>query len=117
MFPIAPAIVAISIGVVCLAGSALGVVSGLLSALILKLHVRVAWQDAILEAIAVPIGLFLVFITPWPENTVRRSIVGGGEIETTMHQFQHPFAVAFALAATLPLLRQLYRRKQARKRF
>lgn len=116
MFPIAPAIVAISFGVMCFAGAVLGVASGLLSALIWRLNLRGAWKDAVLGAIAIPVGFLLVFITPWPENTVRTTFGDGRYVDTTMHQFQHPFAVAFVLAATLPVLRQLFRRKQLARR-
>jgi hypothetical protein len=92
-----------------------GVLSSLLSSLILRLGLRGTWKDAFLGAIAVPIGMFLVFITPWPENTIHTPNGGGGEMRVTMHTFQHPFVAAFVLAAILPALRSLYRLRQARK--
>jgi hypothetical protein len=115
MFPIAPAIVVISMVAVALFGALLGVLSGLLSSLILRLGLRGVWKDALLGAIAVPVGFVLVFITPWPENTVRRPILGGGEMTTTMNTFQHPLLAALVLATILPALRSLYRFRQVRK--
>jgi len=108
---IAPEIVVMGVVVVCAIGAALGVLSGSLCSLIFRLNLSGTWKDAFLGAVAVPIGLFLVFITPWPENTVRRSIGGGSQMETTMNAFQHPLIVVFVLAVTFPVAHQLYRRK------
>jgi hypothetical protein len=116
VFPIATGIVVITMVATSLVGAVIGVLSGLLSSLILRIDLRGTWKDALLGAIAVPIGFFLVFITPWPENTVRTSIGGGSEMTETMNRFQHPFLAAFILAAILPALRSLYRFNQSKKR-
>jgi hypothetical protein len=115
MFPIAPGIVLVVMVGASIIGAVFGVLSSLLGSLILKLSLRGIWKDAFLGAIAVPIGMFLVFITPWPENTIYMPNGFGGENTVTMHQFQHPFVAAFILAAILPALRSLYRLSQARK--
>jgi hypothetical protein len=114
LFPIAPEIVVFSMVAVSLIGAVLGVLSGLLSSLILKLSLRGTWKDAVLGAVAVPIGFALVFITPWPENTARRPIGGGVEMTETTRMFPHPLLFAYILAAILPVLRNLYRFRRAR---
>jgi hypothetical protein len=115
MFPVAPIIVVIVFGGACVIGAVFGVLSGLLSAVILRLGLRGAWKDALLGAIAVPIGFFLAVITPLPQYTIYTPIGGGGEMEETVSRFQHPFLAAFILAAILPALRNLYRLRQSRK--
>lgn len=114
MFPIAPAIVVISMLAVALLGALVGFLSGLVCSLALKIGLRGAWKDVLLGAIAVPVGIVLVFITPWPENTIHRQIAGG-EMTTTMNTFQHPLLAALVLAAILPALRRYYRFRQGKK--
>lgn len=109
MFQIAPEIIVLAISTMSFVGAVIGLSSGIVTSLILKVGLRGVWKDALLGAIAVPIGLVLVYIIPWPENTVRRPIAGGSEMETTMKTFQHPLAVAFVLALMLPILHNAYR--------
>jgi hypothetical protein len=115
MFPVPASFVVITFGGACVIGAVFGLLSGLLSSLILRLGLRGTWKDALLGAIAVPIGFFLAVITPLPQQTFYTPLSGGGEIEETVSRFQHPFLAAFILAAILPALRSLYRFRQARK--
>jgi hypothetical protein len=115
VFPIAPGTGVVVMVGASLIGAVFGVLSSLLSSLILRLSLRGIWKDVFLGAIAVPIGIFLVFITPWPKNTIYTPNGFGGVNTETMHQFQHPFVAAFVLAAILPALRSLYRFRRARK--
>ena len=116
MFEIAPVIVIIGVSGLCLVGALVGLFSGVLVSLILKVRLRGTWKDALLGAIAIPVGLFLAFLIPWPENTVRRSTVGGGEMEITMRTFQHPVAAALGLALLLPVVRIGYRSWRSRQK-
>jgi hypothetical protein len=115
MFPVPTTFVVITFGGACVIGAVFGVLSGLLSSAVLRLGLRGTWKDALLGAIAVPIGFFLVVIMPLPKYAIYTPIGGGGEMEETVSRFQHPFLAAFIFAAILPALRSLYRFRQARK--
>jgi hypothetical protein len=116
MFQMAPEIIVLAIAAMSFVGAVIGLLSATVSSLILKIDLRCVWKDALFGAIAVPTSLVLVYIVPWPENTVRRPIAGGGEMETTMNTLQHPLAVAFALASILPILHNIYRSRRSRNR-
>jgi hypothetical protein len=64
MFPIAPGIVELAMVGASLIGAVVEALSRLLTSLTLRLCLRGIWKDAILGPIAVPIGTFLVFMTP-----------------------------------------------------
>lgn len=116
MFPVGPEFVAIALFIACTIGALFGALCGLICSLLLRLDLRGIWKDALLGVVAVPAALFLVFVIPWPENTINTEIGGGGQMQETMSRFQHPFLAAFVLAALLPALRQLYRYGQLKSK-
>ena len=114
MFPIAPGFVVIVVVGTLVIGAVVGVVSGLLSSVILRIGLHGIWKNAMLGAIAIPIGYILATITPVPHHTIYTPNGGGGETAEIVGRFQHPLIVAFILAAILPALRSLYRLRQTR---
>ena len=113
MFPIAHTVTVVVIVVSCCVGLLLGVGTGFLSSLALKLQSRGIWKDAILGLISVPIGFVLVSIIPLPQHTVDARI-GNWQTQQTAQQFQHPLVFAFILAATLPICRNAWRFRHQR---
>ncbi len=114
MFPIAHTFtMAVIVGSCCI-GLLLGAGTGFLSSLALELQRRGIWKDAILGLIAVPIGFILVSIIPVPQHTVYARI-GNWQTQQAAQQFQHPLVLAFILAATLPICRNVWRFRHQRR--
>ena len=99
----------ILLGVLALFGAAVGSISGVLIGQALRLAVRGVFKDALLGAIGSVSGFVGCALVPWPQNTVTTRLADHRVIQVTMNRFQHPEAVAFALAIVLPGLRQIYR--------
>ncbi len=95
--------------VIAVVGLLIGLLSGFLSSVVLKPHVRALLKDGLLGALGSTIGFFVSDNMPWPRNTVTTSIGDHGVSQITMNRFQHPEMVAFAVAALVPVFRQLYR--------
>jgi cbb3-type cytochrome oxidase subunit 1 len=117
MIPVAPQVIFIFWAAATGAGAAIGLVCGFLAARAFQLDRIGLWKDALLGGIGVFAGVIVAIRMPWPENTVSTVASDGRVVQTTMHQFQHPFVVAYAFAAVLPILHQLYRsRRSSQKR-
>ena len=114
MFPIATGAIVFFWVAATLAGMVTGLICGSLLARVLKIDLIGMWKDALLGGIGVFLGFFLTINMPWPENTITTIQRDGKVMQSTMHQFQHPFFVAYLFAAILPALHQLYRLRQGR---
>jgi hypothetical protein len=112
MFPIATGAIVFFGVAAAVAGMVTGLLCGFLFARILKLNNTGIWKDALLGGIGVFVGFFLTISMPWPENTITTIQSDGKVMQSTMHQFRHPFLVAYIFAALLPALHQLYRLRQ-----
>jgi hypothetical protein len=96
-----------------LTGMAIGVVSGCLGSLILRLGWRGALWDAPLGAVGFVGGFVGSVLMPWPQNTITYK-VGDTVVSSTMNSYQHPYSVALVLAVLLPVLREFYRLRRSR---
>jgi uncharacterized membrane protein YjjB (DUF3815 family) len=95
---------------IAVVGLLIGSFTGFLISIVLKPHVRTLLKDALLGALGSTIGFFVSDNMPWPRNTVTTSIGDHGVSQITMNRFQYPEIVAFAVAALLPVLHQLFYR-------
>jgi hypothetical protein len=95
-----------------LAGAALGVFTGMLAALVLKLRISGITKDCLFGSFGFLLGLVAVAFTPWPENTISYHTDGGTLVSSTMNRYQHPVRVGIVVAIILPLLRTAYRFKR-----
>jgi fructose-specific phosphotransferase system IIC component len=100
----------IVITLVAALGVIIGMLSGLLTSLILRLGRKGFWKDALLGGIGTFIGLFAAYTVPWPEYT----ITSPSGMQETMSRFPYPFLVAYVVAAMLPIIRQTHRYKLSR---
>jgi hypothetical protein len=114
MFPIAPGIIAITLIFVAVIGVTIGLISGVVTSLILRLGRKGFWKDGLLGGVGMLAGLIAAYTVPWPEYIVYTPNGGGGENQETMHIFPYPFLVAYIGAAILPIVRQLYRIKRSK---
>ena len=91
----------------------MGALSGLLTALLLKIKIRLrnAAVDGILGSVGFVIAWFAVVLIPW-RNTITY-YVGKTLVTSTMNHYQHPDLVAYSAAALLPILHELGRFKRA----
>ena len=94
----------------------IGLLGGFLLSRVLKLEKTGLWKDGLLGGLGGVGGFIAAIKIPWPENTMSAVASDGKVVQTTMHQFQHPFVVAYIFAAALPLLHQLYRLRQQRQK-
>ena len=111
MIPVPWPVVAIFIAAYAAAGLAIGAVTGWLISRYRTEVQRKILTDAVLGLLGFVAGLVGCLLVPWPENTVVEQLSGGGTVETTMTRYQHPERVAIAFAVLLPLLYELFRRR------
>jgi hypothetical protein len=115
VFPIASEVVVLFWAAAAAAGMVIGLLCAFLLARVLKLETMGVWKDALLGGIGVLVGFIVAIKMPWPENSVSSVASDGRVVQTTMHQFQHPFVVAYIFAGVLPTLHQLWRLRQQRQ--
>jgi uncharacterized membrane protein YeaQ/YmgE (transglycosylase-associated protein family) len=96
-------------------GMLIGLLTGWLSSIILKLHVGGFLKNALLGGLGSTIGFFASNNVPWPRNTVSTSLGDHGVARITMNRFQYPEIVAFIVAALFPIVRQIYRLRRSRQ--
>jgi hypothetical protein len=96
-----------------LTGMAIGVVSGRLACLVLRLSWCGALWDASLGAVGFVGGFVGSVLMPWPRNTITYKL-GDTVVSSTMNSYQHPYRVALVLAVLLPVLREFYRWQRSR---
>ena len=95
------------------AGMAIGALTGLLAALVLKLKIRGIIKDGLLGSSGFLVGFIGTPFVPWHQNTITY-LVGNTEVTSTMNTYQHPGRVACAIAILLPLMRAMFRYKRER---
>ena len=113
MFPVHPVLAFYFLPICVVVGSVVGALIGFSCFLLFKFEVRAIIKDALLGASGFLMGIIGCALVPWPRNTITY-YVDQTQVQSTMDRYQHPEAVAFVLAALLPLLHELWRFKQSR---
>jgi hypothetical protein len=113
VFAISPVIIVFALFLMVCVGVGAGALCGLLASMVLKLGTHGILKDAVLGGVGFLAGFFGSISLPWPQNTIKYH-VGDISVASTMHTYQHPYNVAFAIALILPALHELYRFKQSR---
>lgn len=110
MLPALPPFVVVALLLLyALAGALVGMLSGLLTALAFRSRCRLV-VDAVLGWAGFLLGFVVVVLVPW-HNTISYELSGGTKVISTMSRYQHPERVATVVAATLPLIHEIWRRR------
>jgi hypothetical protein len=111
MFPVPWPVIALFVVAYAAVGLTVGAATGWLISLYRPEVQRKILTDAILGSLGFVAGFFGCAFVPWPQNTVVEQLSGGATVATTMSRYQHPELVAVVIAVVLPLLYELFRRR------
>jgi hypothetical protein len=116
MLPIGWGLKVILIAVLAVSGAIVGATSGTLISQLFGAPMRMGavLRSGLLGALASAGGFLACAVVPWPRNTITPTLEDNRVMQITMNRFQHPEAVAFALAVLLPALHQTYRHWRAK---
>ena len=111
MLPVGWSLKIILIAVLAVSGAIVGATSGTLISQLFNAPMRMGaiLRSGLLGALASACGFLACAMVPWPQNTITPALEGNKVMQITMNRFQHPEAVAFALAVLLPAVHQFYR--------
>ena len=115
MFAVPWFVLAIFLFVHALAGAALGLAAGWITAWSLRSKCRFL-RDSSLGALGAPLGIIITALTPFPKNTVIEYANGQITEMSTMNRYQHPERIAVLFAILLPILHELFRAKKQMSR-
>jgi hypothetical protein len=97
--------------VVCaLVGMAIGLLTGLLGSLALKINICGIAKDGWLGLIGFLVGYIGASLMPWHQNTITYHL-GNTLVTSTMDTYQHPGRIAVVFAIALPVLHTVHRFK------
>jgi hypothetical protein len=102
-------VIVVLVSLYALAGALIGMLSGWLTALARRSRCRLM-VDAVLGWAGFLLGLVVVLSVPW-QNTISYELSGGTKVISTTSRYQHPWRVATVVAATLPLIFEIRRRR------
>jgi MFS family permease len=111
MIPVSPVVMIIFVSLYAIGGALLGVLSGWITARILKSRHRLA-VDSMLGATAFLLGGFIAIVIPWHTNTISYQLSGGTNVTSTMDSYQHPERVAVLAAIAIPGLHEILRNRR-----
>lgn len=114
MFPTPITFTLIVVIACCAIGLLIGIVSGIVICLALRIPHGGTWKDAISGALAVPIGYIVAAIIPVPQHAIVTT-AASGKMTEIVRRFQHPLAIGFVLALVLPVLRRVYNLKRGKR--